>query len=225
VELQEIVDRLKSLSSPENIEGMARFGITPAKTYAVKIPELRKIAKEAGKNHSLALKLWKLDFRETRILACMIDDPEMVSSKQMNEWVLEFDYWEICDQCCMNLFRRTAFAYDKIFEWGDHEDEFVKRAAFSLLAVLAVHDKTQPDETFEGYFPLIISASIDNRNFVKKAVNWALRSIGKKNSELNRRSIELAEELLALDTKSSKWIANNAIKELKSENVRKKLGI
>lgn len=223
MELQTIVDKLESLSSPENIEGMARFGITPAKTYAIKIPELRKIAKEAGKNHSLALKLWELDFRETRILASMIDDPMMVSSKQMNEWVLEFDYWEICDQCCMNLFRKTVFAYDKIFEWGEHEKEFVKRTAFSLLAVMAVHDKMQPDEKFEAYFPLIISASEDNRNFVKKAVNWALRSIGKRNIELNKRSIELAEEILAINTKSSKWIANNALRELKSERVRKKL--
>lgn len=225
MELQEIINRLESISNPGNIEGMARFGITPEKTYAVKIPELRKIAKEAGKNHDLALKLWELDFRETKILACMIDDPKMVSSKQLNEWASEFDYWEICDQCCMNLFRKTVFAYDKIFEWGEDEDEFVKRAAFSLLAVMAVHDKMQPDERFEDYFPLLISASTDNRNFVKKAVNWAIRSIGKKNSNLNKKSIELAEEILALNTKSSKWIANNALKELKSENVRKKLEI
>jgi len=225
MELQEIINRLESISNPGNIEGMARFGITPEKTYAVKIPELRKIAKEAGKNHDLALKLWELDFRETKILACMIDDPKMVSSKQLNEWASEFDYWEICDQCCMNLFRKTVFAYDKIFEWGKDEDEFVKRAAFSLLAVMAVHDKMQPDERFEDYFPLLISASTDNRNFVKKAVNWAIRSIGKKNSNLNKKSIELAEEILALNTKSSKWIANNALKELKSENVRKKLEI
>jgi 3-methyladenine DNA glycosylase AlkD len=225
MELQEIIDRLESLSKPENIEGMARFGITPDKTYAVKIPQLRKIAKETGKNHELACKLWKLDFRETKILACMIDDPIMVSSRQLDEWVMEFDYWEICDQCCMNLFRKTDFAYDKIFEWGEHEEEFVKRAAFSLLAVLAVHDKMQPDEQFEQYFPLIISASTDNRNFVKKAVNWALRSIGKKNRKLNASSIHIAEEILDINTKSSKWIAKNALLELKSEKVRKKLGI
>lgn len=223
MQLQEIIDRLELLSMPENIEGMARFGITPEKTYAIKIPELRKIAKEIGKNHDMALKLWKLDFRETKILACMIDDPKLVSSKQLDDWVLEFDYWEICDQCCMNLFRKTSFAYDKIYEWGKHEDEFVKRAAFSLLAVMAVHDKMQPDEKFEQYFPLIISASSDNRNFVKKAVNWALRSIGKKNRKLNASSIELAEKILDLNTKSSKWIATNALKELKSEKIRKKL--
>lgn len=225
VELQEIVCRLELLSTPENIEGMARFGITPEKTYAVRIPELRKIAKETGKNHEMALKLWALDFRETKILACMIEDPEMVSSAQMNEWALEFDYWEICDQCCMNLFSKTKFAYEKIFEWGEHEEEFVKRAAFSLLAVLAVHDKKQSDEQFEQYFPLLISASTDNRNFVKKSVNWALRSIGKKNSSLNKSSIDLAEEIMAINTKSSKWIASNALKELRSEKVRKKLRI
>ncbi|MTK64509.1 MAG: DNA alkylation repair protein [Methanobacterium sp.] len=225
MELQELVGRLESLSKPENIEGMARFGITPEKTYAVRIPELRKIAKETGKNHEMALKLWELDFRETKILACMIEDPEMVSSAQMNEWTLEFDYWEICDQCCMNLFSKTKFAYEKIFEWGVHEEEFVKRAAFSLLAVLAVHDKKQADEQFEQYFPLLISASTDNRNFVKKSVNWALRSIGKKNSRLNKSSIDLAEEIFAINTKSSKWIASNALKELRSEKVRKKVGI
>jgi 3-methyladenine DNA glycosylase AlkD len=225
MELQDIVGRLELLSTPENIEGMERFGITPEKTYAVRIPELRKIAKESGKNHELALELWELDFRETKILACMIDDPERVSSAQLNEWVLEFDYWEICDQCCMNLFRKTSFAYNKIFEWGENEAEFVKRAAFSLLAVMAVHDKKQPNQQFEQYYPLLISASTDNRNFVKKSVNWALRSIGKKNSSLNKSSIDLAEEILALNTKSSKWIASNALKELKSEKVRKKLGI
>jgi 3-methyladenine DNA glycosylase AlkD len=225
MELQEIVAKLELLSTPENIEGMERFGITPEKTYAVRIPELRKIAKESGKNHELALELWELDFRETKILACMIDDPKMVSSSQLNAWVLEFDYWEICDQCCMNLFRKTSFAYDKIFEWGEHEAEFVKRAAFSLLAVMAVHDKKQPNHQFEQYYPLLISASTDNRNFVKKAVNWALRSIGKKNSSLNKSSIDLAEEILALNTKSSKWIASNALKELKNEKVRKKLGM
>ncbi|ADZ08708.1 hypothetical protein Metbo_0456 [Methanobacterium lacus] len=225
MELQEIVMRLELLSTPENIEGMEKFGITPEKTYAVRIPELRKIARESGKNHDLALELWELDFRETKILACMIDDPKMVSSDQLNAWVLEFDYWEICDQCCMNLFRKTSFAYDKIFEWGEHEAEFVKRAAFSLLAVMAVHDKKQPNQQFEQYYPLLISASTDNRNFVKKAVNWALRSIGKKNSSLNKSAIYLAEEILALNTKSSKWIASNALKELKSEKIRKKLGM
>lgn len=223
MEFQEIIERLKVLSKPENIEGMARFGITPEKTFAVRIPELRKIAKKCGKNHDLALKLWKFDFRETRILACMIEEPELVSSKQLNEWVVEFDYWEICDQCCMNLFRKTAFAYEKIFEWSEREEEYVKRAAFTLIAVLAVHDKKADDEQFEQFFPLIIKASTDNRNFVKKAVNWALRHIGKKNIHLNQRAIEVATEIKDINSRSSRWIANDALRELKGKKVQERL--
>ncbi len=211
------------LSEPENIEGMKRFGITPGKTYAVRIPELRKIAKKCGKNHELALKLWEKDFRETRILACMIEEPELVSSEQMDEWVLEFDYWEICDQCCLNLFFKTEFAYEKIFEWSKREEEFVKRAAFTLIAVAAVHDKKADDQQFEKFFPIIITSSTDNRNFVKKAVNWALRHIGKKNLYLNQRAIEVAEEIKELNSRSSRWIASDALRELRSEKVQKRL--
>ena len=223
MDFQEIIERLEELSKPENIAGMARFGITPEKTFAVRIPELRNIAKKCSKNHDLALKLWKFDFRETRILACMIEEPGLVSSKQMDEWVVKFDYWEICDQCCMNLFRKTEFAYEKIFEWSKREEEFVKRAAFTLIAVLAVHDKKADDKQFEQFFPLIIMASTDNRNFVKKAVNWALRHIGKKNIYLNKRAIEVAIEIKDLNSRSSRWIAADALRELKSEKVQERL--
>ena len=223
MELKEIIDELEALSTPENIDGMARFGITPEKTFAVRIPELRKIAKKAGKNHLLAEKLWKFNYRETKILACMIEEPELVSSSQMDKWVAEFDYWEICDQCCMNLFRKTAFAYDKIFEWSEREEEFVKRAAFSLIAVMAVHDKEAQDFQFEKFFPLIIRESTDNRNYVRKAVNWALRHIGKRNMYLNKRSIEVAKKIQSLDSKSSRWIAADALRELKSEKIQNRL--
>ena len=168
MELEEIIDELEALSTPENIDGMARFGITPEKTFAVRIPELRKIAKKAGKDHSLAEKLWKFNYRETKILACMIEEPELVSSIQMDKWVLEFDYWEICDQCCMNLFRKTAFAYDKIFEWSEREEEFVKIAAFTLIAVMDVHDKEAHDDQFEKFFPLIIENRLTTEIMLKK---------------------------------------------------------
>lgn len=223
MELSEIIYKLEELSNPKDIDGMARFGITPQRTYAVRIPELRKIAKRVGKDHRLAKKLWELNYRETKILACMIEDPKLVSSEQMDNWVMEFDFWEICDQCCMNLFRKTSFAYQKIFEWSTHEEEFVKRAAFTLIAVLAVHDKKASDSKFERFFPIIIRESTDDRNYVKKAVNWALRHIGKKNISLNKKAIEIALEIHDIDSKSARWIASDALRELKSEKVKKRL--
>ena len=223
MELSEIIYKLEELSNPKDIDGMARFGITPQRTYAVRIPELRKIAKRVGKDHRLAKKLWELNYRETKILACMIEDPKLVSSEQMDNWVMEFDFWEICDQCCMNLFRKTSFAYQKIFEWSTREEEFVKRAAFTLIAVLVVHDKQAPDSKFERFFPLIIRESTDDRNYVKKAVNWALRHIGKKNISLNEKAIRIALEIHEINSKSARWIASDALRELKSEKVQKRL--
>ena len=223
LKFEEIINELEALSNPEDIEGMASFGISPKRTYAVRIPELRRIANKVGKDHDLADKLWKADYRETKILACIIDDPELVSEAQMDSWVVEFDYWEICDQCCMNLFRKTSFAYKKIFEWSNREEEFVKRAAFTLIAVLAVHDKQAADDKFEQFFPIIKRESTDDRNYVKKAVNWALRHIGKKNIYLNKKAIIIAEEIHEIDSKSAKWIAKDALRELKSEKVQKRL--
>lgn len=219
---EEIVKELESLSNPEDVEGMARFGINPKKTFAVRIPELRKIAKKAGKDHELASELWEAGFRETRILACMIEDPKLVTAEQMDRWVFEFDYWEICDQCCMKLFFKTPFAYQKIYEWSKHEEEFTKRAAFTLIAVLAVHDKKAPDDEFEQFLPLIYREATDNRNYVKKAVNWALRQIGKRNINLNKKAIEIAERILDITDKSAKWIASDALRELKSDKVQKR---
>jgi len=222
MDFEEIVNELEELSNPEDVEGMARFGINQMKRYGVRMPELRRIAKNTGKNHELAEKLWNAGYGETRILASLIDDPEKVTEAQMEKWVLDFDSWDVCDQCCMNLFRKTPFAYKKIFEWSRNEHEFVKRAAFTLIAVLAVHDKQAPDDRFEQLFSLIIEESIDNRNYVKKSVNWALRHIGKKNIHLNRRAIEIAEEIHKIDSKSARWIASDALRELKSEKVQKR---
>lgn len=219
----EIIEELKSLSNPKDVEGMARFGINPEKTYAVRIPELRRIAKKADKDHALAAKLWKADYRETRILACMIEDPEMVSEEQMDAWAAEFDYWEICDQCCMKLFRKTPYAYKKIFEWSERKEEFVKRAAFTLIAVLAVHDKEAVDDRFEQFLPLIKREATDERIYVKKAVNWALRQIGKRNINLNKIAIKVAKEIQKIDSKSARWIASDVLRELKSEKIQKGL--
>jgi 3-methyladenine DNA glycosylase AlkD len=223
MQYEEIIERLQSLSNPEAVTGMARFGITPQNTYGVSIPNLRKLAKEVGKDHLLAQRLWARDSRETRILASMIDDPKMVTEEQMESWVKDFDYWEICDQCCANLFEKTGFAYQKCVEWSSREEEFVKRAGFVLMARLAVSDKKANDDQFEAFFPLIKREATDNRNFVKKAVNWALRQIGKRNLNLNRKAIETAQEIQKMDAKSAKWIASDAIRELTSEAVQKRL--
>ena len=220
---EEIIKKLKTLADPKAVEGMARYGITPQKTFGVSIPNMRKIAKEAGRNRDLAQKLWASDIRETRILAGMIDEPAGVTEDQMESWVKDFDYWEICDQCCMNLFEKTRFAYPKAVEWSLREKEFVKRAGFVLMARLAVSDKNAEDGQFEKFFPLIKQESTDQRNFVKKAVNWALRQIGKRNHLLNKRAIKVAEEIQQVDSKAAKWIASDAIRELRSTEVQERL--
>lgn len=223
MQYEEIIKELESLSDPDDVEGMARFGINPQKVFGVRMPVLRQIARKAGKDHLLAQELWEADYQETMILACMIEDPKAVTEEQMNAWALEFDTWAVCDQCCMKLFHKTPYAYQKIFEWSQREEEFVKRAAFTLIAVLAVHDKKAPDEKFEQLFPIIIRESTDNRIYVKKAVNWALRQIGKRNMSLNRKSVKVSEDMLRIDSKSAKWIARDAIRELKSDKIQKRL--
>jgi 3-methyladenine DNA glycosylase AlkD len=219
----DIIQKLRTLSNSKAIEGMARFGITPQKTFGVSIPNLRKIAQEAGRNRDLAQKLWASDIRETRILASMIDELKEVTEKQMERWVKDFDYWEICDQCCMNLFEKTRFAYPKAKEWSQREDEFVKRAGYVLMARLAVSDKKAEDSQFEKFFPHIKRGSTDHRNFVKKAVNWALRQIGKRNFDLNKKTIKVAEEIQKINSNTAKWISSDAIRELKSMPVQERL--
>jgi len=219
----EILKQLESLSNPEAVAGMARFGINQSNTYGVSIPDLRKIAKEVGKNHLLAQQLWSSGIHEARILASMIDSPENVTEGQMENWVSDFDSWDVCDQCCSNLFDKTEFAYQKAVEWSNRDDEFVKRAGFVLMAVLAVHDKKAKDDEFLKFLPIIKRESTDDRNFVKKAVNWALRQIGKRNLNLNKKAIETSREIQKMDSKSSKWIASDAIRELTDEAVQKRL--
>ena len=223
MEYEKVIEKLKYLSNPKAIIGMARYGITPENTYGASIPNLRKIAKEIGISHKLAQQLWITDIRETRILASMIDDLDMVTEAQMENWVNEFNYWEICDQCCMNLFEKTKFANKKAVEWSAREKEFVKRAGFVLMARLAVSDKKADDNKFEKFFPIIKREAIDERNYVKKAVSWALRQIGKRNLNLNGRAIKIAKEIQEMDSKSAKWIASDAIRELTGEAVQKKL--
>ncbi len=221
--IKEVIAKLKDLGDPKAVEGMARFGITAKCVYGVSIPELRKMAKEIGKDQKLALKLWDHESRETRILAAMVGEPEKVSEKQMNMWVDGFDSWEVCDQAIMNLFEKTTYAYTKAFEWHKRDEEFVRRAGFVLMARLAVSDKKAGDEQFTQFFPCIKEKSSDERNYVKKAVNWALRQIGKRNLDLNAKAVKLGEEIGLLDSKSARWIAADALRELKSEAVLERL--
>jgi len=170
-------------------------------------------------------RLWATGIRETQILASMIDDPKMITEAQMEEWVQDFHYWEICDQCCMNLFEKTGFAYQKAVEWSSDDGEFVKRAGFVLMARLAVSDKKADDGQFEGFLPIIKREASDDRNNVKKGVNWALRQIGKRNRSLNREAIAAAEEIRKTDSRSAGWIASDALRELTSEAVQKRLRV
>lgn len=219
----EILKKLKSLSDPKAAEGMARFGINPENTLGISIPNLRKIAKDVGKDHSLAQQLWASGIHEARILASMVDEPEMVTEKQVGNWVKDFDSWDVCDQCCMNLFDKLPFAFEKAIELSKKEEEFEKRAGFALMACLAWHDREAQDEKFEAFFPHIKQRVTDERNFVKKAVNWALRQIGKRNLNLNKAAIKTAKNIQKIDAKSARWIASDALRELEGEAVQKRL--
>lgn len=221
--LETTINHLRSLSDPNAVKGMARFGINPKHTFGISIPELRRIAKQIGSNHLLALGLWKSGVHEARILASMIDDPERVTEDQMDDWAEDFDSWDVCDQCCGNLFDRTRFAHKKAVQWSSRSEEFVKRAGFALMAALAVHDKEMPDARFLRFLPLIKRQSMDERNFVKKAVNWALRQVGKRNTRLNQAAIAVAKQIHELDSKSARWVASDALRELESTAVQAKL--
>jgi 3-methyladenine DNA glycosylase AlkD len=214
---RQVIDTLRTLANPANVAGMARYGISPTGTLGVPMPVLRKMAKQIGRRHDLADELWRSAIHEARILAALIDDPGRVTDEQMERWVLDIDSWDVCDQLCSNLFSRTALARQKAAAWSGRSETFVKRAGFVLMACLAVHDKKADDALFVGYLPLIVREAGDDRNFVKKAVNWALRQIGKRNPVLNHLSVETAREIRKMDAKSARWIAADALRELTDE--------
>lgn len=220
---QQVIRKLKSFSNPKNIEGMARFGIKGGKVLGISIPILRKLAREIGRDHQLAQQLWQSGIHEARILASMVDEVEKVTEKQMDSWLIDFDSWDVCDQVCMNLFDKTPYAFSKAKEWTRRKKEFEKRGGFALIACLSWHDKEAPDSKFKNFFPDIKRGSIDERNFVKKAVNWALRQIGKRNKNLNKEAIKTAKEIQKIDSKSARWIANDALRELTNKKVRGRL--
>jgi 3-methyladenine DNA glycosylase AlkD len=217
------LQKLKTHGSRENIEGMARFGITTERRLGVSVPEMRRIARECGKDHPLSIRLWNSGVPEARIVASMIADPAEMTAAEMDWWVSGFDSWDVCDQVCMNLFERTPFAGKKIRQWSRREEEFVRRAAYALIACLAWHDKDAPDVVFTGFLPIIKRGATDERNFVKKSVNWALRNVGKRNPRLNRAAVSTAKEISRLDSKSARWIGADAIRELTSAAVQRRI--
>ncbi|MDY6793562.1 MAG: DNA alkylation repair protein [Thermodesulfobacteriota bacterium] len=215
----EVLKQLKKLSNPEIAKAKRNRGSLAKNAYGIMVKDLKILAKGIGTNHFLALNLFKSGIHEAKKLASMIDEPAKVTEFQMEAWVKKFDSWDICDCCCSSLFVKTPFACKKIFEWCNRKREYEKRAAFSLMAHLVFHDKISSDNKFERFFPIIKQESTDERNFVKKAVNWALRQIGKRNINLNKKAIATAEEIKRLNSKSAQWIANNALNELTKEKI------
>lgn len=220
----DVMARLRALANADNVAGMARYGIRPkTETLGMSVYTVREIAKEIKRDHALALQLWDSGVHEARLLAGMIADPGQMTPAEMDRWAATFDSWDIVDQTTSNLFDKTPYAYQKVFEWAEREEEFVKRAAYALIAALAVQDKKAPDSAFEAFFPVIAAGATDERNFVKKAVNWALRNIGKRNQALNGAAIALAREMQAMPQKPARWIASDALRELTSDKIQQRL--
>ncbi len=209
----QLVEKLKTFGTTENLEGMVQYGISANNTLGVSIPIIRSLAR-GQRDHQLALDLWATGIHEARILAAFVDDPFRVTPAQMDDWASDFDSWDVCDQVCISLFDKTPHAIKKAKEWAGRPEEFVKRAGFALMAAMAWQDKTSHDETFLDFLPIIVHESWDGRNFVKKAVNWALRQIGKRNQRLREAAINAAREIQAQGTSPARWIAADALREL-----------
>lgn len=221
--VQEVIARLHELSDDGHRSRLTRFGIVYQRALGIPVPKLRALAREIGKDQKLAVALWKTRIHEARILATMVAAPSDTTEELLESWVAEIDSWDICDGFCGGLVDKTSFAVNKAFEWCAREEEFVRRAGFVVIAALAVHDKKANDRSFEQFFPLFLEYASDGRNFVRKAVNWALREIGKRNIRLNKKAIALAERIRKQDSKSARWIAADALRELRSDGVQQRL--
>jgi 3-methyladenine DNA glycosylase AlkD len=218
-----VLTHLKEHANPRNVEGMAKFGIVGEGRLGISMPVLRTIARETGTDHPLALALWSTRIPEAMIVASMVADPAAISEEEMEAWASAFNSWDVCDQTCLNLFVHSPSAWKMVRRWSGREEEFVRRAAFALLACLAVHDKAAADTRFAGAFPLIVRAADDERNFVRKAVNWALRGIGKRNLVLHAAALSTARSLLTRASRTARWIAADAIKELENPSIRRRI--
>ena len=211
-----ILAELKRLANPVNVAGMARFGITGQQVLGVSTEPLRALAKRLGRNHELAGALWSSGVFEARLLAALIEQPELVTRRQANAWARDFECWADCDGVCIHLFRKTAFAHELAVAWTGRAAELVKRAGFTMIATLAVHDKAASDELFRSYLKRVEAEATDERHNVKKGVNWALRQIGKRNPALNREALRVATRIQKLDSRAARWIASDALRELRA---------
>lgn len=208
------MSRLRTLARPGGREGMAGYGIDPALALGVRIPVLRRLAHEIGTDHSLALRLWRTGVHEARILAGMIDDPARVTERQMDSWARGFASWDLCDQVCANLFDRTPHAWEKAVAWTARDEEFVKRAGFTLMACLAVHARPAGDTAFRRFLRVIEERATDERNYVRKGASWALRQIGKRNEALHAAAVRVARRLAEGGSPGSRWVGRDALREL-----------
>lgn len=211
-----LLAELRKLANPANVAGMARFGITGRQVLGISAEPLRALAKRLGRNHELAQALWSSEVFEARLLAALIDQPELVTRRQANAWVRDFECWADCDGVCLHLFRKTPFAHELATKWGARREELVKRAGFTMMATLAVHDKAAADEVFQNYLARVVAAATDERHNVKKGVNWALRQIGKRNPALNQEALRAAARIAKMESRAARWIASDALRELRA---------
>lgn len=221
--VERAIEELRRHGTRRNVEGMARFGIRSEQVFGVSKPMLDAVARKIGRNHDLGMRLWATGIHDVRLLAMLISEPEKVTATQMDEWAREFDNWDVCDGTCCHLFVFAKPVWKKAYAWTSRKAEFEKRAGFALAAYLAIHDKQAPDAAYRKFFPMIEREARDDRNFVRKAVNWALRNIGKRNLRLNREAIACAERIRANAVGAARWIAGDALRELKSDAVQNRL--
>lgn len=222
-DVKSVLAWLERKGSRVNREGMARYGIVAEKVFGVSVGSLRDHAKLLGKSHELALALWNTRIYEARLLAAFVDDPALVTSSQMNAWCKDFDNWAVCDTVCFHLFDRSPLAYEKVVSWATRKAEFERRAAFALLASLALHDKRREDAAFLSTFTLMKQAASDERNFVKKAVSWALKGVGQRSLPLHQRAVALARELSDSSDKTERWIGKDALRDLTTDKTLTRL--
>lgn len=209
-----ILRELRARANPRNVTGLARYGIRTTGALGVPMPALRALARPHRRQHALALQLWASGLHEARILASLVDDPGQVTSAQMNAWIREVDSWDLCDQLCNNLFTRTPHARARALAWSRRRHEFTRRAGFVLMATIAVHDRRAANASFDAFFDAVRRGADDDRNFVRKAVSWALRQIGKRNAVLRRKALRVAADLRRCGGPSARWVAADALREL-----------
>jgi 3-methyladenine DNA glycosylase AlkD len=221
--VREVLAWLERHGTKRNREGLARYGIQAAKAYGVSVADIQRLAKRLGRDHALAAALWETGWYEARMLTSFVDDPARVTPAQMDRWARDFDNWAICDTLCFHLFDRTPHAWRKVEQWSRRRDEFVRRAAFALLASLALHDKRAGDEPFIRSLVFVERGASDERNFVKKGVSWALRAVGRRNQALNAAALEVARRLAESPEAAARWVGKDAFRELTSPAVRRRL--